>query len=71
MLYSRLWIERIHLVPKPTINILFYLLDCVSLTSTPIQTLKYSYNNADTLNIVVQREKKDADIDARMRNKPK
>ncbi len=50
MLYSR----------KPTINIFFYLLDCVLLTSKPTPTLNLplQYSNADTLNIVVQREKK-------------
>ncbi len=45
---------------KPTINIFFYLLDCVLLTSKPTPTLNLplQYSNADTLNIVVQREKK-------------
>ncbi len=40
-----------------------YLLDCVLLTSTPTQTPKLTpYCNADTFNIVVQREKKDSTL---------
>ncbi len=57
---------------KPTINNVFLPIRlCFINVYTYPNPKPTPYSNADTLNIVVQREKKDENIDVRMRSKPR